>query len=147
MHRERNARGRSPSISTHGSMDHNETSSLHGTSPEPVNDRNNAVPRIVAPPGSIAQTSSTTSEMTAPEAAPEAGATLPVPHVASIQQDETPPNRSDSPLLQSQQDAAVQVDTDLTPRIGSASSREIDPSEGNGPVPMFPMIFRKSNRR
>lgn len=139
-------------------MDHNETSSLNGTSPEPVNDNNNTVPRIVAPPGSIVQTSSTTSEITAPEAAEAAAASLPVPPaaslpvppVATIQQDETPPNRSDSPLRQPQQDAAAaqQVDTDLTPRIGSASSREIDPSEGNGPVPMFPVgIFRQSNKR
>jgi hypothetical protein len=126
MHREGTTRERSQSISTSGSLDQ-ETLSWNGTaSPVIMTDSsgNNAVNL----------------------AAPEAGATT---TAAGQVQDDTIGMESPSQETQQQlQNSSQQeVDTDLTPRIGSASSREIDPPAANGPPPMFPMgVFRRTKR-
>lgn len=63
-------------------------------------------------------------------------------------EEEESERRSGSPMQQPHTTTAQEEeDVDLTPRIGSASSREFDPPTENGPAPLFPMgVFRQTNR-
>lgn len=111
MHRERNARERSASISTHGSLEHHETASLNGTP-----DSNTSVPqRIMAT--SIATVDSSPSDNVSNAAV-----------VFGLDRVESSPPRQSREV----------EDLDATPRIGSTSSQGIDPTS-SGQAPLFPM--------
>ena len=118
MHREGNMRGRSPSISTHGSLEQHETFSLNGTP-----DSNPWVPqRILATP--VATVDSAANPASVPPSGQES-------------------ERNETPLWHSRE---VEADLDATPRIGTASSQVVDPTS-NGPAPMFPMgVFGRRRR-
>jgi hypothetical protein len=139
MHRERNAirAARSPSISTSGSLDQQDSAVSWNTSsslsPTVANDsvphRIDAAVRVVPDEQDDLNISVSTQEATNVESTDTTNRT----------------SRTDSPLRQSPQRSLLQqeqVDSDLTPRIGSSSTLICDTED----APLFPLGVSRDSR-
>lgn len=124
MHREQNTGvTRSPSISTHGSLDQQDSVSWNGSSPDSVPQGIDAVsPDDEVSGGEAHAAALVSTNDTAAELA-----------IAP---------RTESPLRRLQGTSQEEIDSDLTPRIGTTSS--ILDTEN---APLFPMgVFRRPKR-